>query len=89
MQDAGVVAWKRAKATWASWWAIKAMLALLIAKLMMSHSTPTMPTVPLLPEPVYMLTLEGGYHKQAYVYAGSRPVLATFDSGPYVSQRHQ
>ena len=42
-----------------------------------------MPTVPLLPEPVYMLTLEGGYHKQAYVYAGSRPVLATFDPGSY------
>lgn len=68
VQDAGAVAWKRAKATWASWWAIKAMLALLIAKLAMSLSTPTMPTVPLLPEPVCMLTLEGGYHKQAYVY---------------------
>ena len=83
VRDAGVVAWKRAKATWASWWAIKAMIALLIAKLTMAHSTPTLPTSPLLPEPVYMLTLESGYHKQAYVYAGSRPELATFDSGSY------
>ena len=67
VQDAGVVAWRRAKATWGSWWAIKAMIALLIAKLMMAHSIPTLPTAPLLPEPVYMLTLESGYHKQAYV----------------------
>ena len=49
------------KATWASWWAIKAMLALLIAKLVMAHSTSTMPAAPLLPEPVFMLTLEGGF----------------------------
>ena len=39
VQDAGVVAWKRAKATWASWWAIKAMLVLLIAKLVVTINT--------------------------------------------------
>ena len=41
------------------------MLSLLISQLVMSHSMSTMPAVPLLPEPIYMLMLEGDYHKQA------------------------